>query len=482
MRRLARALVYDEHLSEDVAQEAARVALGRTAPAGWPAWAWLSGIVRNVARNALRGERRRRAREAAHAVSDRQGAETPLERVARIEAQRRVVDAVLRLEEPYRAVVIGRYFDGASVEELAVRLATPRETVKTRLRRAIERLRHDLDASRSPTAPDWRAAFLPVRAPGPRPRPAPGSSPVPTMVEGIVMKKTLSVAFAMLLGAIGWMGWRLSALSADVERLSHRPEPLTIQGPELASAPALAAPPAATIGRSDPAAADLARRLAALEKRLDALATKAADGGGTPPELAGLVAELLAERAAANETTGIASARNTISAQAQFQVSAKCDADNDGTGEYGGFLEMSGQTAGRMGSSLNPPVLSRAFRSLTPGGEVVRNGYVYRIYLPDARGAGVGEPTDGFTAGMVNADLSETTWCLYAWPVAYGKTGRRTFFTNQGGDVLATDAPAYSGPGTGPSSDAAFKERGRITGVTAIGAVGADGNEWKQVN
>ncbi len=228
MRRLARALVYDEHLSEDVAQEAARVALGRDAPAGWPAWAWLSGIVRNVARNALRGERRRHARESALSVSDRQVAETPLERVARIEAQRRVVDAVLRLDEPYRAVVIGRYFDGASVEELAARLATPRETVKTRLRRAIERLRGDLDATRSPTAPDWRTAFLPVLAPGPRPRPPPASSPVPALVEGIVMKKTLSVVLAVLLGAIGWMGWRLTALSADVERLSRRPEPIAL--------------------------------------------------------------------------------------------------------------------------------------------------------------------------------------------------------------------------------------------------------------
>ncbi len=71
---------------------------------------------------------------------------------------------------------------------------------------------------------------------------------------------------------------------------------------------------------------------------------------------------------------------------------------------------------------------------------------------------------------------------MYAWPLAYGKTGKRTFFTNQGGDVLATDAPAYSGSGAGPAFDAAFKERGRITAATAIGVVGSDGNEWKQVN
>ena len=45
----------------------------------------------------------------------------------------------------------------------------------------------------------------------------------------------------------------------------------------------------------------------------------------------------------------------------------------------------------------------------------------------------------GFTAAMVNADLSETTWCAYAWPVNYQQSGNRTFFTNQGGDVHQVD-------------------------------------------
>ena len=48
--------------------------------------------------------------------------------------------------------------------------------------------------------------------------------------------------------------------------------------------------------------------------------------------------------------------------------------------------------------------------------------------------------------------------------------------------MLSTDAPAYSGSGNGPPSDAAFKDRGRITGPAAIGTQGSDGNTWKQVN
>ena len=119
MRRLARALVYDEHLSQDVAQEAVLVALERHPPPGSPVRAWLSGVVRNVARNVLRGERRRRAREAAAAAPARATAPSPLDQVAQVEAQQRVVDAVLALDEPYRRVIVSRFFEGRSVDEIA---------------------------------------------------------------------------------------------------------------------------------------------------------------------------------------------------------------------------------------------------------------------------------------------------------------------------------------------------------------------------
>jgi prepilin-type N-terminal cleavage/methylation domain-containing protein len=196
------------------------------------------------------------------------------------------------------------------------------------------------------------------------------------------------------------------------------------------------------------------------------------------------IPNLLAARLSANETAAIATLRNIISAQAQFQQGAKADTDNDGTGEYGGFVELSGGGAGRMAAILNPPVLSGAFRVLNAAGEVSRSGYFFHVYLPGAAGVGVAEPQVGFTAAALNADLSETTWCAYAWPVNYGQSGNRTFFTNQGGDVIATEAAAYSGTGAGPASDAAFKpaDAGRITGAVAIGVAGVDTYVWKQVN
>jgi hypothetical protein len=62
-----------------------------------------------------------------------------------------------------------------------------------------------------------------------------------------------------------------------------------------------------------------------------------------------------------------------------------------------------------------------------------------------------------------------------------GEAGQRTFFTNQTGDVLATEDARYAGPGNGPAADAAFRSPG-ITGPTAIGAAGNDGNAWRQVH
>ena len=195
------------------------------------------------------------------------------------------------------------------------------------------------------------------------------------------------------------------------------------------------------------------------------------------------IPNLLAARLSANETAAIATLRNIISAQAQFQQSGKADTDNDGTGEYGGFIELSGAAAGRMAAVLVPPVLSGAFRVLNGAGEVSRSGYFFRMYLPAPGGGGVGEPNAGYADdGTLDGDLAETTWCAYSWPVNYNQSGNRTFFTNQGGDVIGTEAAAYSGSGAGPASDAAFQAAGSITGAVAIGVAGSDGNIWKQVN
>jgi hypothetical protein len=257
--------------------------------------------------------------------------------------------------------------------------------------------------------------------------------------------------------------------------------------------PLVAAPP--TAARQDaPPVPMLAGDGSATERRVEALEASVDALREERDRLAAEVATLREQAArweafapfvdafaAGNEAAAIATARNVISAQAQVQATGKIDADGDGTGEYGGFLEMSGAIPGRManGRPMVPPVLSGAFRTLTEGGEAQRNGYLYRVYLPDVRGDGVGETLEGFDARRIDADLAETTWCLYAWPMVPGMTGNRTFFVNQGGDVFATTDPRYAGPGKGPAPDAAFSMRG-IAGATTDPR--NDGAVWVQVN
>ena len=152
--------------------------------------------------------------------------------------------------------------------------------------------------------------------------------------------------------------------------------------------------------------------------------------------------------------------------------------------EFGSFLELSGGGDLRGDASrgkMNPPVLSGAFRNPTPEGFVERSGYHYAIYLPGHSGFGILADVAGF--GGVHDDLAETTWCMYAWPAEYGKTGTRTFMVNQAGDVVATDSSAYSGK-NGPRPGAAFRDGGseNINGYTAIGVPGQDGNVWRKVN
>jgi prepilin-type N-terminal cleavage/methylation domain-containing protein len=197
------------------------------------------------------------------------------------------------------------------------------------------------------------------------------------------------------------------------------------------------------------------------------------------------IPNLLAARLSANETAAIATLRNIVASQAQFQQGGRLDEDGDGTGEYGGFLEMSGATpalGSRLAAPLVPPVLSSSFQILTANGEVTRSGYFFQMFLPAAGGAGaaIGEALGGLGAGATDADLSETTWCAYAWPVNYNQSGNRTFFVNQAGDVLQTENAAYTLTGGGPIFDAAFAVAGSITGATAVNAAGAQGDTWNQ--
>src|SRR5262245_30258085 len=141
VRALARELV-GAGGADDLVQETWLVALRRPGNERNLA-AWLAGVVRHLARRGRRGDVNRARRELERPPS----VEAPPtdELVATAELQQRLIAAVLGLEEPYRSTVLLRYFRGLSLEETARAAGVPLATVRTRLARALARLRETLD-------------------------------------------------------------------------------------------------------------------------------------------------------------------------------------------------------------------------------------------------------------------------------------------------------------------------------------------------
>lgn len=196
------------------------------------------------------------------------------------------------------------------------------------------------------------------------------------------------------------------------------------------------------------------------------------------------IPNLLSARLSANETAAIATLRDVMSAQAQFQSRAKADGDGDGIGEYGYFAELSGRVGVRGGALLRPIVFSTSFQGVNAQGEAAASGYQFRLFLPSVAGVGLGEQPGGGAPIGIDPDFAESTWCGYAWPTDYQQSGVRTFFVNQGGDIVFTIDETYSGPGNGPAPGAAMRSGGlasSITGILATGTTGRDGNFWKTV-
>jgi RNA polymerase sigma-70 factor (ECF subfamily) len=131
--------------AEDAAQEGfvkAYRALGRFR-AGADPRPWLLRIVANEARNRVRSSQRRHGLELRLAEGFRPGDAAPSPEAAAVAAEdrRRLLDLVKGLGEEDRLVISSRYFLELSGEETAAALGIPEGTVKSRLSRALTRLR-----------------------------------------------------------------------------------------------------------------------------------------------------------------------------------------------------------------------------------------------------------------------------------------------------------------------------------------------------
>lgn len=162
LRRFARALLLDPEAADDVTQQAWVIALEHGETQG-ALHSWLGGVVKRLAwkHRAREARRAEQARNELDLLPERATPSTA-ELVERETARRRVVDAVIALDEPYRSAVALRYFEELDVQQIASRLGVPVETVRTRLKRGLERVRTRLDREHGGDGQAWCAALAPL--------------------------------------------------------------------------------------------------------------------------------------------------------------------------------------------------------------------------------------------------------------------------------------------------------------------------------
>lgn len=160
LRQLAQSLIRDPEGAEDAVQDAWLLALQRGGQGIASIPRWLSGCVRNLARQGQRHDRHRRDRESYAAREE--STDSTAELVARESVREQVVKAVLDLPPTYRDTVLSLWFEGRRPKEWARELGVSVETIRTRRRRALGLLRERLDEVHGGDRSAWATLLLPL--------------------------------------------------------------------------------------------------------------------------------------------------------------------------------------------------------------------------------------------------------------------------------------------------------------------------------
>jgi RNA polymerase sigma factor (sigma-70 family) len=203
IRRLGRGLARQDSDAEDLVQDAWVAALRRPPGHQQALRAWFGRVLKNRWSNLLRGEARRKAREAQVAATDEAVVPSPDEIGARVGLQRRIGELVETLEQPLREVVYLRYFEDLNSRQIARRIGVPPGTVRWRLKLALDQLRAHLDQEHQGGREKWRAVLLPMLGGPPRGtwgrvHRTPGGRNVPLLWLGVVMVAAVASLVATL--------------------------------------------------------------------------------------------------------------------------------------------------------------------------------------------------------------------------------------------------------------------------------------------
>ena len=210
-RRLARRLVGNEHDAEDVVQEAWVAALERPEPTRGSFRAWLGGVMRNLVRQRRRGDLRRADRE--------ERAYTPEARppaadvVVELTAQRTLVDTLLSLDEPFRTVLLERFYRGRSLKRIALDQGVPVSTVHGWIDRGLARLRRQLDRSHGKDRRTWAVGMAALARGGGWTL---GPLALPLSIMTMTMTKLAAAAGVVVLGSVVGI-WMVNRSTDEVQ-------------------------------------------------------------------------------------------------------------------------------------------------------------------------------------------------------------------------------------------------------------------------
>ncbi len=278
VRTLARAMVADEHMAEDLAHDTWAAVVSRPPVGVRDVRAWLSTILQRRVASYRRGQRKTTQIDSAESFDPESAQGAADDAVQQLEYEHVLHSAVRALKEPYRSTVYLRFHEGLPPRTIAARAGVPVKTVKTRLSRALEKLRATLDEGFRPdgtSGHDWRHALAPVGAASLSASKLAtsgtavqlGSSTTPLLFG---MKKFIVVA-AVLLASAAWLFQRAAPSDLGIRTEPGAPGQVALidAEPELAAEelPDLAAPAPSEVIRQD-AGAPQAARVAEAENAL----------------------------------------------------------------------------------------------------------------------------------------------------------------------------------------------------------------------
>lgn len=253
-RGLARSLVRGSERAEEIVQETWWRVLRNPAPDGVPARAWISGVMRRVVSDITRSSKRRERREQAFARSRPEQVDADHDEAMQIHTD--LVQHVGELEAPMRRVVLLRYFDGLTLQEIAKREGLQVSGVRSRLERAHERLRTRL--AQHPERPASALLLLP-QAGSKFAAPAAGA-PTAVSLALLAMKFVFTAA---VLGLLSVLGVRLlDTPAAKPQSLSANHAQMATAQPDIRAAEprptrlSAESPPGARVGASNGAVHD----------------------------------------------------------------------------------------------------------------------------------------------------------------------------------------------------------------------------------